>query len=306
MGDALFLNKVWTESEFVNGIHIGAVCTRKPEILLESARSKVNLITEEYDEFLCNVDAVYVRSLPKYHHYHIKRALEAGKHVLCESSLTINREQGEELFDIARGRRLILMEAIKTAYATAYERLLLLLKSGVIGDIISVDTVRTSIRNDDAGTEWDSIYEWGPTALLPVFQILGTKCKSFSIYTHLDKRGRGSFTKIDFTYKNSIGSIKVGDGVKSEGEFIVSGTEGYIYVPAPWWKTDYFEVRYEDQTKNRRYYYQLDGEGIRYEIVAFLKAIDKGIGFSKIDREITLMISEIMYRYERRENMVMF
>ena len=51
-----------------------------------------------------------------------------------------------------------------------------------------------------------------------------------------------------------MASIKVGKGVKSEGELIISGTKGYIYVPAPWWKTDYFELRYEDQNKNKKYF----------------------------------------------------
>ena len=65
----------------------------------------------------------------------------------------------------------------------------------------------------------------------------------------------------------------MGKGVKSEGELIISGNKGYIYVPAPWWKTDYFEVRYENPENNRRFFYQLEGEGTRYEIVAFIKSI---------------------------------
>ena len=81
------------------------------------------------------------------------------------------------------------------------------------------------------------------------------------------------FSKVSFVYSNAVASIKVGKGIKSEGELVVSGTKGYIYVPAPWWKTDYFEVRYENSENNKRYFYQLDGEGIRYEIVAFIKAI---------------------------------
>ena len=54
-----------------------------------------------------------------------------------------------------------------------------------------------------------------------------------------------TFTKIAFVYPDAVASMKVGQGVKSEGELIILGTKGYIYVPAPWWKTDYFEVRYE-------------------------------------------------------------
>ncbi len=68
------------------------------------------------------------------------------------------------------------------------------------------------------------------------------------------------FSKIDFIYDDAVASIRVGKGVKSEGELIISGTEGYIYVPAPWWKTDYFEIRYENPADNKRYFYQLDGE----------------------------------------------
>ena len=305
LGDAKFLNKVWTESKSVNGIHIAAVCTKHPEILVTEARDEVGSITEDYDDFLSTIDAVYIRSLPSSHFGHIKRALELGKHVLCESPLTVNEEQGIELIKLADEKSVVLMEAIKTAYATAYSRLLLILKGGKIGDIVSVDATCTSIRDNEEGEEWNSIHEWGPTALLPVFQILGTEFNKCSMVSRLDEKGRDSFTKIDFVYDHSVSSIKVGDGVKSEGELIVTGTKGYLYVPAPWWKTDYFEVRYEDQSKNKRYFYQLDGEGIRYELVSFARAIERGKLNPEIDREVTLKIAEVMEQFEKREYTVL-
>ena len=91
-----------------------------------------------------------------------------------------------------------------------------------------------------------------------------------------------------------MASIKIGNGIKSEGELIISGEKGYIYVPAPWWKTDYFEVRYEDTTRNRRCFYQLDGEGIRYEIIVFLKMIDTIKNTAYIDKAISVKICEMM------------
>lgn len=54
---------------------------------------------------------------------------------------------------------------------------------------------------------------------------------------------------------------------------VISGTKGYIYVPSPWWKMDYYEVRKEDFRDNRKFFYQFEGEGIRYELAEFIKSI---------------------------------
>ena len=81
---------------------------------------------------------------------------------------------------------------------------------------------------------------------------------------------------MDFLYPGAVASIEVGSGVKSEGELVIAGTKGYIYVPSPWWKTDYFEIRFEDFSSNKRYFYQLNGEGIRDEISVFAKTIQDG------------------------------
>ena len=78
---------------------------------------------------------------------------------------------------------------------------------------------------------------------------------------------------------------------------IISGTKGYIYVPAPWWKTEYFEVRYENPENNRRYFYQLDGEGIRYELVSFVRSVESGKYTSNIEKNISCDIAGIMEQF---------
>ena len=296
VGDGQFLKKVWKESKFVNGLKVTSVYTKNPDIAEQAKKEGLMSCSEEFEGFLSNVEAVYIRSHPQEHYAHIKQALQMGKHVLCELPMTVNADQYKELIALGDEKHLILMEAVKTAYATAYARLLLLIKAGKIGKVVSVDSVCTSIRNSEK-YEWDSIYEWGPTALLPIFQILGTDYNSSQIVTQA-MDNHSSFTKIDFIYDHAIASIKVGDGVKSEGEMIISGTDGYIYVPAPWWKTDYFEVRFENPAENKRYFYQLEGEGIRYELVAFTRAIERGTCIHEISSEITAKISEIMHSFD--------
>ena len=106
-----------------------------------------------------------------------------------------------------------------------------------------------------------------------------------------------AFTKIDFVYPHAVASIKVAIGAKSEGELIITGSLGYIYIPAPWWKTDYFEIRYEQQENNKRFFYQLDGEGIRNEIVVFCRAIESQKDMSFISKEESIGIARIIHDF---------
>lgn len=287
VGTSSVIQKYMKELEYVNGTELIGIFNDTGTSIPEELERFY--FSGTYEQFLDTVDAVFIRSMPENHYSLIKTALEKKVHVLCESPLSISCMEFEELQKIAQNNKCILMEAQKTAYSTAYYRMQLLVKSGIIGDVISIDSTCTSLLDFDLKDEeklklqWNSITAWGPTAMLPVFQILGTSFKSRQIVSKIinDKYLFDSFTKISFIYDNAVASIKVGKGIKSEGELIISGTKGYVYVPAPWWKTDYFEVRFENSSDNKRYFYQLDGEGIRYELVAFFKSInfEKDIGY---------------------------
>lgn len=303
VGESSVLNKFYRESKYVNGVTISGLCTQDSEMLSEEVKA-LPVVSENLDALIEVSDALYICSHPSKHCPQIRQALLAGKHVLCESPIALSVSNYEELQQIASERNLMLMDSLKTAYSTAYNRMILLLKGGVIGDIVSVDAVCTSLsdleRREGKPTPctWNSICAWGPTAMLPIFQLLGTEYTSSQITTHLMADDFDTFTKIAFVYPHAVASLKVGKGVKSEGELIVSGTKGYVYVPAPWWKTDYFEVRYENPADNKRYFYQLDGEGIRYEIVSFLKEIERNKTYSNIKRitsEIIVKVIEDFY-----------
>lgn len=289
VGDSLFLNKVYNEAKYVNGIKVSALLTSNPKVMNEKLR-RFNKC--DFNDVLEHSDAIYIRSKPQLHYEQIEQALYRGKHVLCESPISLEVDQTNELFKIAKKKNIVLMEGIKTAYATAFVRLILLIKSGIVGEVVSIDATCTSLNK----TDWLGIYEWAPTALLPIFEILGNKFEK-NIITHEDNKGNDLFTRISFMFNHAVASIKVGDGIKSEGQLIISGTKGYIYVPAPWWKTDYFEIRYENANDNKRYFYQLDGEGIRYEMVAFARSIESGKTISNIKEETSLAISKIMEDY---------
>ena len=289
------LNKYCSECKYVNGAEIGGICTSNSDVRRMHSDAE---IFDNYKDLWKACDAVYVLSNPLSHYEQIKMALEAGKHVLAELPIATNSKHFKELSVIAKENNVVLMPAMKTAYTTAYNRLLLLLKGGAIGQVVSVDATCTSMANTDPNA-WNSICAWGPTAILPVLQILGTDCKNYVISSLYGNREQyyDYFSKIDFYYDSAVASIKVGRGVKSEGSLVISGTKGYVYVPAPWWKTDYFEIRFENAADNRRYFYQLEGEGIRYIIVAFLRAIKDGKYDTYISDNVSDKICEIIGKY---------
>lgn len=311
IGESTIIDKFYKESRFVNGVSISGFYTEHKDFL-ENIDYEDTIKTSNIEELFNISDALYVISHPSKHYEIIKRALEAGKHVLCESPIATTISEWHELEMLAEKNNLVLMDGIKTAYSTAYYHLLLLAKSGKVGNVVSVDATCTSLRDkglevesDDSRT-WNSISAWGPTALLPIFQILGTQYQKKEIVTHLtnDKNRYDTFTKIDFIYPDSVASLKVGKGVKSEGELIISGTKGYIYVPAPWWKTDYFEIRYENPNDNKRYFYQLDGEGIRYEIVSFVRAITTGKDNSYVEKNVSEEIIRIIEDFNCEKDLI--
>lgn len=301
VGYAPFLKKFYNESRLVNAVKVTGIQVPENNALIELG-DEIDLYTTDYDELLSSVDAVYIHSRPDRHYDECKRALLQGKHVLCESPLTLSLREYEELCDLAEQNHCVLMEAMRTAYTTAYVRMLLLLKSGRIGEVVSADATCTSLSSEesrDKEQRWGALDAWGPTTLLPVFHLFGTDYQNCSVFSMGEKKDY--FTKIDFTYEKAAATIKAGTGVKSEGELIISGTKGYVYVPAPWWKMDYFEIRYENPADNRRYFYSNDGEGIRQELLEFSNAIRTGKSDYYIPQEVTKGIIGVIEKFHKMQ-----
>ena len=260
------------------------------------------------DELYKECDAIYVAS-PHYTHYdYVKSALISGKHVLCETPFVFSKAQAEELYQIAEDHNLVLMVALKTAFTPAFGHLFSLLKSRVIGDIVEVNASVTTLMDEqseklDSKRFGGSMSENACFPLLPIFKFLGLKFRNINFYSKM-KNGVDMFTKAVFRYDHAVASLQVGLGVKTEGSMIIAGTKGYVYVPAPWWRTDYFEVRYEDQNQNKKYFYPFVGEGLRYEIKDFVASIlTNGSHFSKVTKIENVTMAEVQELYIKGINL---
>ena len=294
------------ESKVVNSIEIAAAYN--PNVEHGEAFCKehgIPVLAKTQEELFTACDAVYVAS-PHYTHYeYVKASLEAGKHVICETPFVFKTAQAEELFRLADEKNLVLMVAHKTAYCPAFGHLVSLLKSGAIGEIVDVNASVTTLT-DERSAKMDSSLLGGSMSenacfpLLPVFKFLGTDSRDVTFYSKM-KNGVDIFTKAVFRYDKAVASFQIGLGAKSEGNMVISGTKGYAYVPAPWWKTDYFEIRFEDQNLNKKYFYPFAGEGLRYEIKDFVSSILQGT-YQKLSRKELLMMTDVQERFIEGKN----
>ena len=104
-------------------IKLEAIMARNIENLKE-LQSKYNINNIYTDIDLClenkEVDTIYV-AVPNNLHYSVaKKALEAGKNVICEKPFTLKYDETVELFEIAEAKGLILIEAITNQYQKNY------------------------------------------------------------------------------------------------------------------------------------------------------------------------------------------
>lgn len=283
VGCGRIANRFIPESKFVSGCTVeGVFNAREHSARAFCEKHELSFWSSNYEDFLARVNALYIASPHETHADYAKRALEAGKHVLCEKPMALREKDARELYELARMRNLVLLEGIKTAYCPGFQRMVSCAKSGKIGAIRHIDATFTKLvpahSRELSDTRFGgSMTELASYPLLAVFRLLGTDYQDVRFLTYRSAAtGLDLFTQIELRYADAIGIAKVGLGVKSEGSLTVSGTRGYVYVPAPWWKTDAYELRYEDTADTEKNFYKFAGDGLRYEITEFLRRIASG------------------------------
>ena len=292
------------EVKYISGINVDAIYNPHIESAKRFAEQfEINRYMDDLEELYREIDAVYVASPHQTHYEYIKTAIGHHKHVLCEKPMVLKKWQAEELFQMAEDNKVILMEAIKTAYCPGFNQLLSIVRSGAIGNVCDVEACFTKLESPLNRELTDISYggsftELGSYTMLPILKILGENYRELEFKSQRADNGLDIYTKAYLTYDNGFGTAKNGLGVKSEGQLIISGTRGYIVVDAPWWKTTSFEVCYEDRSQNEKYFSKFLNDGLRYEIGDFVSGIN-GFGekLLKLTRGESIALAEVMEKF---------
>lgn len=125
----------------VANVQVRAVAARDPERAAQWARrNSVPVVHDTYEALLADpdIDAVY-NPLPNgLHHEWTIKALQAGKHVLCEKPFASTAAQAEEMARVAKQTGLHLVEAFHYRYHPMIRRVKDIVDSGELGDLVHI------------------------------------------------------------------------------------------------------------------------------------------------------------------------
>lgn len=297
IGTGNIANRFAQESNHVSNSEVTAVLSRNSKNAESFAKThSIELATNNFDLFINNIDAAYIATPHDSHYFYSKLCLKAGKHVLCEKPITLSKKECKELWDIAKNSDLLLLEGIKTAFCEGFQKMISFSKSGIIGNVIQLDANFTKLISNIKSREFlkngGSHNELMSYMLLASVKILGHKVVNYNNTRFYDNSEVDIFSNLRLEYENSIANLSCGIGAKKEGDLTITGTKGFIYCPAPWWKTKQINIKFENSEKNETLNFPFKEDGLRYEIAEFVNLISsKNTRSFNLTREESIFIN---------------
>ena len=97
----------------------------------------VEKVYDDIDDMFVDekVDIIYITTPHNTHYQFMKRALENGKHILVEKSITLNSRELNEMIDLASQKQLIIAEAMTIWHMPLYKELWGIVERGELGKV---------------------------------------------------------------------------------------------------------------------------------------------------------------------------
>ena len=222
----------------MKGVEVYAVAARDLERARVFAQKyEVKKAYGSYEEMLADdeVELVYIATPHSHHYLHAKMCLEAGKHVLCEKAFTVNAEQAQKLFDLAKEKKLLITEAIWTRYMPSRKMINDIIESGVIGEVTAVTanlsyTVSHVERIRKPELAGGALLDVGVYPINFASMVLGDKVKDVKA-TAIFQNGVDILDSIAMVFEGDcMATLQCGAREISDRMGSIFGTRGYMQV----------------------------------------------------------------------------
>lgn len=226
------------------------------------------------------VDIVYIATPHNTHYEMIKKALSAGKHVLCEKAITVNSGQLLEVKKLAQEKGLVLLEAMTVLYMPLYQKLREMVDSGAVGRVKMIQVNFGSCKEYDVNSRFFS-KELAGGALLDIGGYAVTFARLFLeeqpnvVLTTVDYFETGVDEQSGIILKTNGGQIAVlslSMRAKQPKRGLVAGEKGYIEVYG-YPRADRAAVTYTADGRTQEITAGSSTDALQYEVLAMQEAV---------------------------------
>lgn len=218
-----------------------ACAARNGEKAAKFAETHGGKAFEGYDALLNDpeVQAVYIATVHNTHAELAKRAILAGKPVICEKPFFTNAKEAVEVIELAKKENVLIMEAFWTRTQPAYQKMLEWIRDGKIGDIRMIRAAFCFAMpyNEELKTSrlWNpklaggALLDAGVYPYEYVTGIMGGAPKEMKTIVDRAPTGVDRTVAMIMKYDNGvIADCLTSIGGYMDSESVISGTQGYI------------------------------------------------------------------------------
>lgn len=291
--------------------------TADAELYAVSSRSaeKAKAFAEKYgfekhygstEEMLAdeNVQVVYIGSPMSCHYSDAIKCLKAGKHVLCEKTVTLCTKQLDEILKLAAEKKLFFMEAMWTKTLPHFRQAKEWYDSGSIGRIKMIKADFVSMCEGDpkdrlfrADLGGGALLDLGVYPLTLTMAFLGNEPEAITAAAHM-KNNVDYDDAVILTYKDAFAALTFGFDCKSENAAAIIGEKGTIMFGHWFHCTENISLYDSNNKLKETKYFPHPRTGYEYEITEVNRCLKAGILESPLvphseTRAVMVMIDKI-------------
>ncbi|CAH0690554.1 unnamed protein product [Chilo suppressalis] len=262
---------------------------------------------ESYDSLALDVDVdiVFVSVLNLQHYEVSKLMLENGKHVLCEKPLGMTHKQVKSLVDLAREKKLFLLEGMWSRFFPAYDALNEHISSGGLGDIyhvniqfgVEINEIERNLMKDLGG---GAVLDLG-IYMLQLAQFVYKQPPLDMVCTgHLSKAGVDESMSCSLKYQDGrTATLSAHTRASMTNKAEIIGTKGIIVLDYFWCPTA-LHISAANSTewtlpKGAFKFHFHNSAGLSYEIQECFDCISKGsLESVKMSLDDSVLLSKLM------------
>ena len=185
-----------------------------------------------------DVDVIYIATPHNNHYEYMKKALESGKHILVEKSITLNSRELEETVYLAKSKNLMIGEAMTIWHMPIYKKLWDILDSGELGKVQIITANFGSFKEYDLNNRFFNLNLAGGALLdIGVYALSLVRCfmkvNSDEVISQWKPSPTGSDEMATILLNNSVGqmaTVTLSIHSKQPKRAVISCEKGYIEI----------------------------------------------------------------------------